>query len=68
MLHLIPLSPFFFERSFCWKTQDIFLNRRESFFNLAITMQYGSPCPDLPMNTKGQMRDSSKGSALVATS
>ena len=67
MLHLIPLSLFVLERSFCWKTQDMLI-RRESFSISAITMQYDSPCPDLPMNTKGQIGDSSKGSALVATS
>lgn len=43
------------------------LIRRESFSNSAITVQYDLPCLDVPMNTKGQIRGSSKSSALVAT-
>ena len=38
----------------------------DSFPKSATTMQYGSPHLDAPINTQGQIRCSSKGSALVA--
>ena len=68
MLHLIPLSLLVFREIICWKTQDMLVGP-ESFSNSSITKHYDSPFLDVPMNTKGEIRGSSKGSsALVATS